>query len=163
MKILAALRWLLAAGCVYLAVRHMGAALKIEGYAAAPHLFIGFGAFITAIFLIAPETVVKVCEFCSRPLTNLVYPGARAEKPALSYVLAHLYTKQIRLPEAIAEYQKIIHYYPRERPAYLELLILARQIDHPKLYQKYAKLFLKQFKDLPFAGERAPEKLVSRD
>ena len=161
MKFVAVLRWLLAAACVYYSVRHMAAALKAESFAAAPHLFFGFGTFITAVFLISPETVVKICEFCSRPLTNLIYPNARAEKPPLSYVLAHLYAKQLRLSEAIAEYQKIIHYYPRERVAYLELLMLARQIDHPKLYDKYAKLYMKRFKDVPFAEERAPEKLLS--
>ena len=155
------LRWLLAGGCLYLAVRQMTSALKIDGLAAAPFLLFGFGAFIVAIFFIAPETVVKVCEFCSRPLTNIIYPSATAEKPPLSYRLAHLYTKQLRFADAVEEYQKIIRYYPRERTAYLELLALAREIDHAKLYEKYAKLFMKRFGDVPFAQARGPEKLVS--
>ena len=155
------LRWLLAGGCLYFAVRNMGSALKIDGYAAAPYLLFGFGSFIVAVCLISPETVVKVCEFCSRPLTSLIYPNAMADKPPLSYRLAHLYTKQMRFGDAVAEYQKIIQYYPRERTAYLELLTLAREIDHPKLYDKYAKLFMKRFRDVPFAEARSPEKLVS--
>jgi hypothetical protein len=154
------LRWLLAGGCLYFAFRNMAAAFKIEGYAAAPFLFFGIGSFIAAIFLVSPETVVKICELCSRPLTNLVYPNAKADKPPLSYRLAHLYTRQMRFADAVVEYQKIIHYYPRERPAYLELLMLARQIDHAKLYDKYVKLYVKRFKDVPFAEERAPEKLL---
>lgn len=159
-KAVAAARWLLAAGCVYLSVRSMMTALKIEGITAAPHLITAFGSFILAIVFIAPETVTRICEFLSRPLTNIIYPNARAEKPPLSYRLAHLYTRQLRYADAVAEYQKIIHYYPRERTAYLELLALARQIDHAKLYEKYAKLFLKQFKDAPFAEERPPHRLT---
>lgn len=155
------LRWLLAGGSLYLAVRQMSTALKIDGLAAAPYLFFGFGAFILAIFLMAPETVVKICEFCSRPLTGIIYPNATAEKPPLSYRLAHLYTKQLRFADAIEEYQKIIQYYPRERSAYLELLKLAREIDHARLYDKYARLFTKRFGDVAFAEARSPEKLVS--
>lgn len=155
------LRWLLAGGFLYVAVRQMSTALKIDGLAAAPFLLFGIGSFIVAIFLIAPETVVRICEFCSRPLTNLVYPNAMADKPPLSYRLAHLYRKQTRYADAVEEYQKIIQYYPRERTAYLELLTLARDIDHAKLYDKYAKLFMKRFRDVPFAETRAPEKLVS--
>ena len=155
------LRWLLAGGCLYFSVRQMMAALKVDGFAAAPFLFFGIGAFITALLLITPETVVKICEFCSRPLTNIIYPSATADKPPLSYRLAHLYRKQLRFADAAEEYQKIIHYYPRERTAYLELLALAREVDHTRLYDKYAKLYMKRFKDVPFAEERAPEKLVS--
>ena len=155
------LRWLLAGWCVYFAIRQMASALKIEGYAAAPFLLFGMGAFIAAVCLIAPETVVKICEFCSRPLTNIIYPNATADKPCLSYRLAHLYVKQMRFADAAEEYQKIIHYYPRERAAYLELLALAREVDHAKLYDKYAKLYMKHFKDVPFAEERPPEKLPS--
>jgi len=162
MKFVAALlRWLLAVGSLYLAVRQMATALKIDGLAAAPYLFFGFGSFILAIFLMAPETVVKICEFCSRPLTSIIYPSATAEKPPLSYRLARLYTKQLRYADAIEEYQKIIHYYPRERPAYLELLRLAKEIDHAKLYDRYAKLFIKRFGDVAFAEARSPEKLAS--
>jgi hypothetical protein len=157
------LRWLLAGGCAYFAARNMMAALKCDGIAAAPYLFFGIGSFLVAILLISPETVVKLCEFCSRPLTNLVYPNARAERPPLSYRLAHFYTKQLRYAEAVAEYQKIILYYPRERPAYLELLALARRIDHEKLHAKYAKLYMKRFKDVPFAEERGAERLLSDD
>lgn len=162
MKIAAVLlRWLLAGGCFYFSVRYMAMAVKLESLAAAPSLFFGIGAFIFAIFLISPETVVKICEFCSRPLTNIIYPSATADKPPLTYRMAHLYTKQMRFADAVAEYQKIIQYYPRERTAYLELLALAREIDHAKLYDKYAKLFVKRFGGVPFAEARSPAKLVS--
>lgn len=155
------LRWLTAGWCLFVSVRQMMTALKIEGYAAAPHLFFGVGAFLVALLLISPETVVKFCEFCSRPLTHIVFPGARADRPPLSYRMARLYATQMRFADAAEEYQKIIRYYPREQAAYRELLTLARTVEHGRLYHKYERLYRKRFKTAPFDGETEPKRLAS--
>ncbi len=142
-------RWGAAAGCSYFFVSSMGRALKIPGLGAAGYLIIGFAALIAAVLLVAPETVTRLCEFCSRLFTTLVFPDARFKKPKLSYILPCLYAKERRYPEAIQEYQKLLEHYPKEHDAHLELISVLQLSGQSKLSTKYIKRFTKLFPNEP--------------
>ncbi len=83
---------------------------------------------------------------------DVIYPGSRASKPQLSYVLARLYRDQARLAESIAEYEKIIRYYPKERDAYHELLLVAQQAGGERTVKKYTRRYLRHFHEPPQPG-----------
>ncbi len=123
----------------------MVSALKMSGFGAAPLLLFSIAAFMMMVILVAPETVLRVAEWCSRPFTNLIFPNDRLSKPPLSYVLAREYTKRSRLEDAVEQYAQIIHFYPAEKDAYVELLALAQTLGDDELHEKYAGLFRKRF------------------
>jgi hypothetical protein len=129
-----------------LSVKLMVAALNIPGLGAAGHLIISMALFVSTVLLIAPETVFKIAEWCSKPVTNLIFPSARLEKPPLSYVMARNYSQRMRLEDAVEEYKNIIQFYPDEVDAYTELLAVAIRLEDDELYQRYAAKFAKRFK-----------------
>lgn len=142
----------MAAGCLLLSIRLMVGALKMSGFGAAPALIFSMASFILTVLLISPETVFRIAEWCSRPVTNLIFPNEKLSKPPLSYVLAREYGRQARLEDAIEQYQQIIHYYPDERDAYVELLPLIQKLGDSKMHEKYVLLFKKRFnQDVPAA------------
>jgi tetratricopeptide (TPR) repeat protein len=96
--------------------------------------------FLMAVLLIAPDTVVKIAEWCAKPFADLFYPSDEFEKPPLSYKLARRYKQERRVDEAVQEYEKILFYYPKERDAYVELIELARQAGDDELREKYEAL-----------------------
>lgn len=145
MKPVVMIRWLLAVGCAVFSVKLMVKGLDQEGFAAAPFLIISFASAIAVILLIAPETVVKIAEAFSRIFTGIIFPDDKFSKPPLSYLLARKYTQELRTAEAINEYLNIIHYYPRERDAYLELMALAKSSGHERIYLKYSRKFHHRF------------------
>lgn len=138
-------RWLLAAGCVVFSIRHMALALKMNDYSAAGFLIFSIGAFIAAVLLIAPETITKVLEFCSRIFTGAVLPDDKNRKPPLSYLLARRYARQLRYDDAIAEYQKMIRYYPDVEQSYHELIVVTFVYGDQRLGQKAVRLYEKKF------------------
>jgi tetratricopeptide (TPR) repeat protein len=149
MPVLAILRWTLAAACIYHVVATMTAALKISGIAAAAYLLIAFGALFAGVLLISPETVTRFCGYCSRILTGIIFPDAQYDKPKLSYILARTYSKQMRYSEAFEQYKKIIHYYPREKTAYIELIELLERAGENKLCIRYRRRFKRLFHQDP--------------
>lgn len=154
------IRWWLAIGCSFYSVKLMVKGLRIEGFGAAPFLIISFALVISAILLIAPETVFKLAEAFSRLLTGIFFPDDKFSKPPLSYLLARRYTLEMRTEDAISEYMNIIHYYPKERDAYLELMSLAKSVGHEKTYRKYSRKFQRRFHSslsAPIGGGRVGE------
>lgn len=145
MKILAIFRWMLAFGCSVFCVKLMIKGLEQEGFSAAPFLIISFASVISAILLIAPETVVKIAEAFSRLFTSIIFPDEKFARPPLSYLLARRYTEELRSADAINEYLNILYYYPREKAAYLELMALAKSTGHEKIYRKYSRKFHRRF------------------
>src|SRR5215213_10297117 len=117
MRVFVLLRWMLALACLGGFAKFIRLGLTTGGLGAAAYLLFGFAALIAAVLFVAPETATRLCELFSRLFTCLIFPDERLAKPPLSYVLAHLYRKQRRYAEAVAEYEKIIHYYPREAAA----------------------------------------------
>lgn len=128
----------------------MAAGLKIEGFGASGHIVFSLAAFVTSVLLVAPETAMRLAEWCGRPFANILFPSDEFSKPPLSYRLARRYRTEMRHEDAIEQYENIIRHHPREADAYLELLEVAHQMGDGKLQQKYAALFRKRFKrDVP--------------
>lgn len=161
MKPFIMIRWLLAVVCSVFSVKLMVKGLGEEGFGAAPFLIISFASVIAAILLIAPETVVKIAEAFSRIFTGIIFPDDKFSRPPLSYLLARRYAQELRTADAINEYLNIIHYYPRERDAYLELMALAKSTGHEKIYLKYSRKFHHRFpaSSKVASEERVPEQL----
>lgn len=146
MKVSRIIRWVLALGSLVFCISQAAAALKTPGLGAAGYLIISFASLLTFLILISPETILRGCEVFSRLFTTIVLPDDKERKPPLSYLLARRYRKQLRSDEAAAEYRKIIHYYPNERDAYLELIALALEIGDEKFASKYTRAFETRFK-----------------
>ncbi len=138
-------RWLLASLSIFISVRLMMVGLKTAGFGAAFPVIFSMAAFLLAIILISPETAFRLAEWCSKPLTDLIYPSEEFKKPPLSYMMARHYSQGLRFEEAAAEYEKIIHYYPKEQDAYLELLAVAKKLEDDKLFHKYQQMFKHRF------------------
>lgn len=142
-------RWCLASLCLAACVKLMLDAFKIAGIGAAGHLIGAFMLLIGSIILIAPETVVRIAEWCSRPITDLLFPSEQLDKPPLNYRLARHYAETRRLEEAVTEYAKIIEHYPEETDAYVELLTVAKQLGDDDLHEHYSTLLKKQLQQSP--------------
>jgi hypothetical protein len=140
------IRWIAAAGCLVFCIKQISMALRVEGIGAAGFFVVGFGSLLAFVLLISPETTGRACEFFSRIFTSIILPDDRNRKPPLSYLLARRYRQQLRAAEAVDEYRKIIHYYPDEQTAYLELIATAQESGDEKLAQKYARSFKSRFK-----------------
>lgn len=145
MKITMIIRWLLALGCLIFCIRQFQAGLNTAGLGAAGFLIVGFGSMLAVVLLIAPETIVRVCEFFSRIFASIVLPDDKFHKPPLSYILAHSYRRQLRYTEAVEEYRKIIHYHPGELTPYLEMISLAHLLQDDRLAAKYTQLLKRRF------------------
>jgi tetratricopeptide (TPR) repeat protein len=80
---------------------------------------------------------------------ELYYPSETAKRPPLSYRLAHYYVEDGRYDEAVAEYERIIGYYPDESPAYLELIESATLAEDLATAEKYRKKYRSHFHEEP--------------
>ena len=123
----------------------MSAGLKMEWLAAAFPVIGSMLLLLMAVLLIAPDTAVKIAEWCAKPFADLFYPSDEYEKPPLSYKLARRYKQERRVDEAVQEYEKILYYYPKERDAYVELIELAKQAGDDELREKYEGLLREKF------------------
>ncbi len=123
----------------------MSAGLKMEWLAAAFPVIGSMLLLLMAVLLIAPDTAVKIAEWCAKPFADLFYPSDEYEKPPLSYKLARRYKQERRVDEAVQEYEKILYYYPKERDAYVELIELAKQAGDDELQEKYEGLLREKF------------------
>lgn len=135
----------MAVGCLIFCIRQFQVGLNTAGLGAAGFLVVGFGSMLAVVLLIAPETIVRVCEFFSRIFTSIILPNDKFRKPPLSYILAHSYRRQLRYVEAVEEYRKIIHHHPGELTPYLELISLAQVLQDDPLVTKYTQLPKQRF------------------
>jgi hypothetical protein len=144
-------RWLLAAGCLLLSWKLMAAVLRVDGFSldalsAAPSAIFSVASFVTAVFLMAPETAFWAAEVFSRPFVAILFPSDHFSRPPLTYRLARYYRDVKRWKDAARQYRKIIRYYPKERDAYVELLDVAEKMHDEELHQEYTRLFRKRFR-----------------
>lgn len=101
--------------------------------------FFGFSALLFAIILAYPEVINPLSAFFSRIITTIIYPDHKLNKPPLSFILARRYTKETRYDDAIHEYKKIIHFYPKEIDAYKEIIPICKLTENEELALKYQK------------------------
>lgn len=139
------LRWILAALSLLGSGLLMASALKMGGLGAAFPVILSMAGFLSCVLLIAPETAFKLAEWIAKPFAALFYPTEEFNKPSLSYLLARRYSQERRLEDAVSEYEKILHYYPEERDAYVELLELTERLGDPERHSQYLALFQKRF------------------
>lgn len=177
-------RWLLAAGCLAICIWLVMMALKSSEAVAAAHAaaaqsedplthgagaesvgplplyILGMVAFLAGVLLMVPEVVGRFIGMIGNGLTGLILPNQHSDKPVLTYTLAHRYVETERFPEAVEEYERLIHFYPDEKDAYVELLSAAVQGGDMKTYKKYAKLLKKRFNceiELAYGDEEGRE------
>ena len=136
---LAVLRWILSASAFTVFVLSMRAAFKIESYGAAAYVIFALVCFIASILLLIPETVKPTCRYFSGLIIAFIFPDHKFSKPALTYTLARRYMELERYEDAINEYAKIIHYYPGETEAYLEIISASSLAGENILAEKYKK------------------------
>lgn len=139
------LRWVLAALSLLGSTLLMASALKMGGLGAAFPAILSMAGFLSCVLLIAPETAFKLAEWIAKPFAASFYPTEEFNKPPLSYLLARRYSQERRLEDAVSEYEKILHYYPEERDAYVELLELTERLGDPERHAQYLALFQKRF------------------
>lgn len=107
----------------------------LSGYLA----FFGFSAILFTIILTHTEIINPLSAFFSRVFTTVIYPDQKFKKPPLTFRLARRYAKETRYDDAILEYKKIIHFYPKEIDAYKELTHIYNLTDNKELALKYQK------------------------
>ncbi len=76
----------------------------------------------------------ELTKIVSQPLQWLIdfiyWPGGRDARPPLDYRLADHYRKTRDFESAVAEYSKIVHFYPQEVAAHARLYLLLRTEMH---------------------------------
>jgi tetratricopeptide (TPR) repeat protein len=148
-------RWILALLSLAASIWLMRAALKMAGIGAAGPVILSMVAFVSAVLLIAPETAFWLAEQIAKPFANLFFPSDSFKKPPVSYLLAHRYRSERRFEEAVAQYENIIEFHPRERDAYMELIEVARQLGDDERAEKYTALMRRRF--VASSGEQQSE------
>ena len=143
------IRWFLAAVCLLLSIKLMVSALIIDSVVAAPLVIASVFSFVAVVMLTAQETAVRGAEWVGRQFASIFYPSEEFSKPPLSYRLARHYRLERRFDDAIAQYRKIIRYYPKEVDAYQELLAIAEEVNDLDLKSEFENKFRKQFGNVP--------------
>lgn len=141
-------RWFLALLSVAASIWLMKAALKMQGMGAAGPVILSMVSFVTAVLLIAPETAFWLADQIAKPFADLFFPSESFKKPPVSYLLARRYRAERRFEEALAQYENIIEFHPRERDAYVELIEVARQLGDEERAEKYTALMQRHFPEL---------------
>lgn len=145
------IRWFLAAVCLLLSIKLMVSAFLIESLSAAPLVVVSVFSFLAAVFLTAKETALRAADWVGQKWANIFFPSEEFSRPPLSYKLARHYRMVRRFEDALAQYRKIIRYYPEETDAYLELLAIAEELGDQDLVAEYESKFRKQFGVMPSA------------
>ncbi len=107
--------------------------------------FFGIAGVLATVLLLAPDLVGWILTPINGVIDSILLPGERGTPPA-DYTLARFYVQQLRYDEAIEEYLKIIHYHPRELPAYLEGMMTAGQAQQTALIEKFHRLARRAFR-----------------
>lgn len=94
--------------------------LPVEGLLEQSLLWIG------VVILVAVLVSPVLTELIAYPVGLLFWPEERPVPPPLFKLTAY-YVKQGRFEDAIAEYEKILHYHPQESRAYEELIEVLAQ------------------------------------
>lgn len=139
-------RWSIAIGLEYVAVRLLiGAANSGDYLGAVAKCLYGFAILMTGIMLLGPELVRWAAMPIQHVLTGLLFPS-QSEKPPVDYKLARFYCRQARHDEAVEQYWKIVHYHPEELTAYLEGIDAAISADLPETAAKFYRSGLRHLR-----------------
>lgn len=105
------------------------------------HLGIGAGSIIVGILVIAPDIVRLAASPFLAFIDSIFLPGQRGGKPELNLRLPAFYREKERYDDALAEYRKIIRYYPKEPEGWIGAIeLLAETFDEKEEARKlYAR------------------------
>ena len=131
-------RWLFAIGCF-----GFSGVLVKQGYLNLEASSLSFGILLFAIG--AASIFSSLLEIATRPMMALIESiflgGEKLNRPIKSLKLPRYYEKEERFDEALAEYEKVIRYYPDEPIAYEGAIrILVKEFDE---YAQAEKIFSK--------------------
>lgn len=105
--------------------------------------------------LFASAMLIIVAIIAAFPIAEVIgiwvsrfYMPAATGIPPLSYVLAERYELERQWEKSLNEYQKIIHYHPKELPAHLgRMRVILRGFDDSKQAESCFRKSQQQFKD----------------
>ena len=141
-----AARWLLAGALGAWTARQMFLAGTTDNEATGLlRGFFGIAGILATVLLLAPDLVGWILTPINGVIDSILLPCERGTPPA-DYTLARFYVQQLRYDEAVEEYLKIIHYHPRELPAYLEGMMTAGQAQQVALIEKFHRLGRRAFR-----------------
>ena len=142
-----AARWLLAGALgAWTARQFYSIGQTVDPSAGALHGFYMLAGLLGTVALVAPELVDWAVVPLNRLIDAVLLPGETGIPPA-DYTLARFYVQQLRYDEAVEEYFKIIHYHPRELPAYLEGMLTAGQAQQIPLIEKIHRMGRRAFRN----------------
>jgi hypothetical protein len=100
------------------------------------------------LILIAIQVAFPVAgiigDWCSR-----IYMPVTHEIPPVSYILADIYEREHRWEKSLAEFQKVIHYHPKELPAHLgRLRVTINGFGDQETAQKFLRASMREFHDI---------------
>ncbi len=128
------IRGVLAAACV---ASFLIMAPRARESSDGPFVFLQVALILLAALFVIPELMRLVMAPISALVDSFFFPGGRFSKPVLNYKLPEFYVEKGRYEEALAEYRKILQFYPAELPA----------------YEGAIELLLKEFDDVPEAAK----------
>ncbi|MCB1230016.1 MAG: hypothetical protein KDN19_07115 [Verrucomicrobiae bacterium] len=156
-----AIRWLLGIGLLGMGISYLAGELNsvigldvneglppsspesipVHNDIAIGNLFLGFGFIIAGAIVIAPDIVRLAASPLLALIDSIFLPGQRGGKPDLNLKLPQFYREQCRYDDAMAEYRKIIRYYPEQVEGWIGAMeLLVKIFDEPeaarKLYEK---------------------------
>ena len=160
-----AARWLLAGALGAWTARQLFLAGTTENEATGLlRGFFGIAGILATVLLAAPDIVGWILTPIHGVIDSILLPGETGTPPA-DYTLARFYVQQLRYDEAVEEYLKIIHYHPRELPAYLEGMMTAGQSQQVPLIEKFHRLGRRAFRSAKIraqlqtrAGKQPPDR-----
>ncbi len=146
-RALVAARWLVAGALGAWTARQLFIAGTAEDQSAGLlRGFFGIAGILGTVLLAAPDLVRWILTPINGVIDSILLPSERGTPPA-DYTLARFYVQQFRYHEAVEEYFKIIHYHPRELPAYFEGMMTAGQAQQTKLIEKFHRLGQRAFRN----------------
>ena len=120
-------RWLVGLWLIWLCVKGLTNAMQSDMLEAAGKALVAFASGIAGVLLIAPVFAPLAARPFVAFIESIYLPGGHASRPPLDYKLADHYRKTRKIDEAIAEYARIVRYYPDE------------VVAHARLYQLLAE------------------------
>ena len=99
------------------------------------------------LIIVAIIVAFPISEFIGTWVSRFYMPAAKGIPP-LSYILAERYELERQWEKSLNEYQKIIHYHPKELPAHLgRMRVILRGFNDAKVAENYFRESQKQIEE----------------
>ncbi len=99
------------------------------------------------LIVVAIHAAFPISEFIGTWVSRFYMPAA-TEIPPVSYVLAEQYELEHKWEKSLNEYQKIIHYHPKELPAHLgRMRVILRGFNDAKAAESFFRKSRRRFQE----------------